>query len=213
MSFDVNDLLAALYPQLHAEAEADLVFWDNNELVRYMADAQKRFVQKYGVRVVRDVTSIELDQGIATYAAPPRHLSTIHVAIEGRALRASSAVELTRRDRLYQDTESSATSPIRWWYTDTIKHNRIGVYPVPGAVDDGKKLEVIYHQYLCGPDIDLSDAVIDAPLWFGDYMELSALAEAYGREGDGQMVESAQAIRQILELYHMAAEKYWGKAE
>jgi hypothetical protein len=213
MSFDVNDLLANLYPQLHAASDSDLVFWSKNELVRYMADAQKRFVQKYGVRVVRDTSTVELQQGIATYAAPPRHLSTIHVALDGRALRASSVSEITRRDRQYQATESTATSPIRWWYTDSIKQNRIGFYPIPGAVDNGKSVEIIYHQYLCGPHIDLSDAVIDAPLWFGDYMELSALAEAYGREGDGQMVETSQAIKQILALYEMCAERYWGKAE
>ena len=218
MAFPVaTQIIAPLYPQLHGTDATDIVFWTEAELWRYVADAAKRLVQRYGIRIVRDVTSVTLSSGVASYLTPPRHMSTLHVALNNLALRPTSTTELERKDSQYQTRAATAASPVSWWYEDRNLLNHIGLYPVPGPLDDGLKLEVIFHQYFCGPD--LADEVIGSPqyidtqLWTGDYMAISAMAEAYKREGDFQMPESAQAYGALLGLYEQLAQSYWNTAE
>lgn len=200
MAVPLSTILGNLYPQLHAIANSDLVFTNDDELKRFLSDCVKRLAEDFGVFIVRNATQIVLFQGQAQYPAPPRHLSTLHISIDGLPLVAASTLELELRDENYLVTQGTP----RRWYQDKIGTNRIGFQPVPDAGSAGKIAEVIYHQFPCS----IEDG-IDTPRVFVDYAEAVAAGEAYMKESDFQIPESAQSFKQLAQLFEAAAAQYW----
>lgn len=191
---------------LHAGATADLVWWTADQLTRWISDHIKRHAERHGVFVIRDTTTT-LVNGTATYAAPGHHLDTIHVAIGGRALVASSTTELEALDDAFRSTAEATGSLASRWYPDRLGQNQIGIYPVPATgLSAGSALDVIYHGFIC-------DDPFTAPQFVGDYLELAVAAEAYAAECDGQMVETAQSARQVMGLIDEIVTTYWGRAQ
>ncbi len=213
MSLNITTLIQNLWPFLHASNAADAVFWPDSELTRYFAESLKRLAQRIGIFVARDTTSITFVAGTAIYDAPARHLSTLHVASEGRPLTASSTKELEARDSLFQTRQVAATKHIRDWYSDKIVTNKIGFTPVPSAALAGLHPEVIFHQFPCNLDSAHTDVAIDAPVVCGDYLEFCVIAEAYGKEGDLQMPEVAQSAKAFADLFEATFKHYWGMSQ
>ena len=211
---NVTTLIANCWPALHAASAADVVFTDDPIITRAIADCLKRLAQQFGVFVVRDVGTV-LVQGTAVYNAPVRHVSTLHIAIleTGRPLIPSSTKEQELRNGTFATTQATATAPIRYWYSDKIGINKIGLSPVPGLLDVGNHLEVIFHQYPCNLDPAHLDPNIRAPKWVGDYCEAVALSEQYSKESDFQIPESAQGYKQLAMLYEQLIPVSWGRAQ
>lgn len=211
---NVTTLISSLWPPLHATDQSNVVFVTDEELTATIADQLKELARNFGVFVVRDIATA-LVQGTASYPAPVRHVSTLAVSIleTGRPLVASSTKEMENWDRAYESTQAAAATPVRWWYSDKVGVNRIGIARVPGILDAGQHLEVIYHQYQC--DLDPAHTVVDirAPKFVGDYIEVTALAEMYGKESDFQMPESAQSYKQLGMLYEQIFQSWWGTAQ
>ena len=208
----IASLTTNLLPLLHSDSVANLVWWTQNQLTRWTSDALKRLAQNFGLFVIRDTTSILLIQSEPLYDAPPRHLSTLHVAVNNRPLKASSTHELEMRDVNYRTTEAAVDQHVRRWYSDKVGANTIGFQPVPGIEDDGENAEVIFHQYPCFEENDVNVA-IEAPAFVGDYLEAVVLGEARACESDAQMVETAQAAKSIASLYESIFTQYWKGAQ
>lgn len=206
---DVDDLIAHLWPQLHATSEADAVFVDRDTLVRYISDAIKDFAQKYGCFVVRHANRV-LVQGQLYYDAPPRHLSTLHIAIleTGKPLVASSTKEQELRSTSYDTTQATTAKPMRWWIQDKAGVNQIGIVPVPGVADAGNHLEIVYHRFPC----EIEEGIETIKTW-GDYLEACAMSMAYEPENDFQIVETSKSYRTLADLYEQVAVQYWQKAQ
>lgn len=213
MSLNVVTLIGHCWPLLHATSASDAVFFTDGELTRSFAEHLKRLAQNFGVFVIRDVVSVILVQGTPTYNAPPRHLSTLHVAVDDLPLVASSTAELELLSETYRVTEVAVDKSIRRFYEDKIGVNKIGFQPVPNAALAGEMAEVIFHQFPCSIDEAHTDVVIDAPAVFGDYLEARVIGDAYARESDLQLPEVAQACKQLAALYEAAFSQYWSSAQ
>jgi hypothetical protein len=206
---DINDLLDNCWPQIHAEGEGDALFVTVDTMIRFFSDALKKLAQRYGVFVVRHIAR-ELVQGQLYYAAPPRHLSTLHIALweSGRALVASSTKEQELRATAWATTQATTLKPIRWWVEDKAGVNQIGLVPLPSATEATTHWDVIYHSYPC----DVLDGIETIATW-GDYLEACVLAEAYIPESDFSIPESAASYRSLADLFETIAMQYWGKAQ
>ncbi len=200
MAVDPDDLVANCWPQLHAEGEADAVFIDEAQLKRDLTDALKDMAQRFSVFVVRH-TARALVQGTLYYNAPPRHLSTLHIAIleTGKPLTPSSTKEREFGSTAYATTQATALKPIRWWIQDKHAVNTIGIVPVPGATDAGNHLDIIYHEYPC----DIEDG-IETIKTYGDYLEAKMMERAYEADSDFNMPEAAQSYGALAALYESA---------
>lgn len=214
MSPIVTTLIARIWPVLHAADAADSVFWSDEEITGYFKEALKRLAQRFGMFVARDTTSITFVQGTAVYNQPARHLSTLHVAVEGRPLVASSTSEMESRDSQYETRQVAVGKRIRDWYEDKLSGlNKLGFRPVPNAAIAGLSPEVIFHQFPCSLDAAHTEVAIDAPAVVGDFLWARVIAEAYGKEGDMQMPEVAQSARAFADLYEGLFSHYWGMAQ
>lgn len=209
MVLSVATLITQLYPQLHGSSEADLVFTDDDDMVRLFSDAIKNLAQRFGVFVLRHINR-SLVQGQLYYDAPPRHLSTLHVAIleTGKPLAASSTKEQELRSTAYETTQATAAKPIRWWIEDKAGVNRVGIVPLPGADDSGNHWDMVYHAYSC----NVLEGIETNHTW-GDYLSHVVMADLWTPESDFSIPESAKGYRALANLYEAVAEKLWNKAQ
>lgn len=209
MPLVIANLIADTYAFLHAESETDAVFVDDDSLEALYKDRLKRLAQQTAILVERDVTSIALATGTATYALPARHLSTIHVALSNRPLIASSRHDLERRDSAYQTQAATVASPVRRWYEDKGGFNRIGFSPVPSAAQgNGLNPEILYHAYPC----NLSEE-IDCPTVVGDVLMFQVVGESYERESDFRMPEVAQIAKALVGFLQPRLENLVGMSQ
>jgi hypothetical protein len=206
VSLNVNTLISNLLGPLHSDTTGHLVFWSDGELTRFFDEAAKRHAKLAGVFVVRDTTSITLVQGTAVYDTPARHVATLHVALDGVPLIASSSSELELLDDAYKTTQGTPA----YWYEDKEGANKIGFYPVPDATAAGKHPELIIHQLQADLDETHSNATISAPAVTGDYLEAVVLGEAYGKESDARMPETSAGMKQLAKLYEQLYADLYG---
>ncbi len=207
MSISAATLLNHLYPLLHATSAADLQFWTDDDLKTFLTNRLQDTVKQYGLLVEIDSTSITLVAGTQAYPAPPDHLDTMHVALSGKPLIASSTYELERLDNSYQTTPSTAAKPVKRFFEDKQGFNIIGLHPVPAAAEAGLHPEVIYHSFPCDSES------IELPKVIGDYLELLTLGEAYSRESDLSILETAQSAKALASLFEDRMQQLYGQAQ
>lgn len=209
LNISVNDLITNILPMLHASSTANLSFTTDAELTRLFDQAVKAHARRHGVFVVRDTASVTLVQGTAVYSGPARLIAIRHVALAGVPLVASSSSELEMLDDAYKTTQGT---PV-YWYADKEGQNKIGVYPVPDAAAAGLKLDLIIDQYPADLDTGHSNTAIPTPAPIGDFAEAAVVAEVYGKESDGQMPETAAALRGLAALYDQVLSELYGGAQ
>lgn len=212
MSINIADLIANIYAFLHATSESDAIFVDDAELERKIADLLSDLAIEYGLFIERDNSFITLADGTQMYGLPPRHLSTLHVALNGKPLIASSTAELERLDANFGTTSETATvrpGPVKRWAQDKQGFNNITFYPVPAAgISAGLKPEIIYFQYPCSADED-----IDTPKIIGDLLEIMVLENSYKKESDFSCPEIAQACGALAGLYFAQIANLWRQSQ
>lgn len=201
-------LQSDLYIQLHSTSQNDAIFVNDSEIKKVLADRLTDLAMQHGLYIVRDVAFITLVAGQAVYDLPPRHLSTLHVALNGSPLIASSTAELEGRDATFETTPATALKPIARWSQDKEGFNLLRLHPVPAAADAGSKLEVIYAQYPC--EIDEG---IEGPRFLCDLLELLALGDLYSRESDFAEPEAAKAANALAGLYVEIMDSLYGSAQ
>jgi hypothetical protein len=202
---EFSDFISQVVPVLHAHVPGDLVFWTQDELLRWLDDRVKNLAKK-GAFVVRN--TITLVDATATYDLPDRTLSVIHVAHASKPVKASSTTELEASTPTFATTTGDA---LERWYADRIGAGKIGLQPVPNAVAvaAAATAEVITHEYPATVD-GVETITIPVPLVVLDMFAVEVIAEAYRREGDSQMPEAAQQLDKLAGLYQSAVEQLWG---
>jgi hypothetical protein len=212
-NLNLNNLISDTLATLHSDTLANLVFTSDPEITRVANDELRRLAQRFGLFVARD-ESIFVISAQATYRAPSNFLDGIYMALEGVPLRPTSRSELELRDTNYQTTLATATNPVQYWYTDRQGQNIIGLYPVPGVLDDDKLLEVIYHEYPCNLDEAHVSTLIETPAVLGDLLKLVMIRESYAKESDFQQVDVAATLKRVIqEVYDKATAQYWGTSQ
>lgn len=208
MTTPLSTIQSDLYIQLHSTSQSDAIFVSDSELEKVISDRIKDLAKQFNLYIVRDATFITLVAGQAVYDLPPRHASTLHVALNGLPLIPSSTHELEARDRAFETTAATAAKPIARWYEDKSGFNQIGLHPVPAVADAGSDLEVIYAQWPC----EVTDG-IDGPRYLADLLELLTLGDAFSRESDFSQPESAQAAKALASLYMEVMDDLYGGAQ
>lgn len=208
MTTPLSTLQSDLYMQLHSTSQNDAIFVNDAELEKVIADRLTDLAMQHSIYIVRDTAFITLVAGQAVYDLPPRHLSTLHVALNGSPLIPSSTAELEGRDAAFETTAATALRPIARWYQDKSGFNQIGLHPVPAVADAGDRLEVIHASYPC--EIDEG---IEGPRFLCDLLELLALGDLYSRESDFQQPESAKAANALAGLYIEVMDSIYGSAQ
>jgi hypothetical protein len=191
-----------ILPALGAAAAADLVFWTAQDLYDWLNEGLKQLARRRGLFIERD-TSISVVASTASYTLPARHLSTLHVALDGAELRPATVRAVEALDADWPNTEDT---PERY-LQDVAGLGSIRLYPTP---DDSGTLGIVFHRYPA--DVADSDS-IPAPDTISDYLADVVIAEARGTEGDGAMPEAAEFCRQEGKLYEAVFRGYWGMAQ
>jgi len=198
-----QDLLDQMYPLLGASEASDLDFWTDAQLLAWINAGMASLARSAAVFVGRDI-SISVEAGMASYALPTHHLSTLHVSLGGSLLRPASVAEL---DALSATWQAATGTPARYWQAPGLGLGTIGLYPNPAA---SGTLAVIEHEL---PDTLAAGNPLPLPDPLADYAFFYALAEARAIESDGAMPETAEACRQLCGLIEQIARDYWGVAQ
>jgi hypothetical protein len=202
--------IRAVLAYLHATNASDMVFWTPVEIIRWFNDHLRRLGQDHALFVARDITSVTIVAGTASYSLPTRTQSVFYAAHNNKPLIASSTHELEMLDVDYLTTPGIPTH----FYTDKIGANKIGLYPVPtaAAVTLSSVLDLVICQYSPLLDDAQTNTFFTGPNAAGDALEFAVAAEMTGMESDASQPEIAQACRAMKGIYDAAFAKYWNKA-
>jgi hypothetical protein len=184
---------------------AQLGNWTEAELYQYaeeaLHDAGGRYVLIAGID---STTALVANQTL--YPTLPNQIATIYASAGGAMLAPSSVAEMEALDDDWE--EAAAADPTRW-VGNNLGEEFIAVYPPSNAAG---VLTLVYQMHppnmpvpAAGQPLDLN---IPAPV--GDYLAVKALAQARLRQGDGQMLDAAQAFTMLGGLYEKCFAAYWG---
>jgi hypothetical protein len=205
-TLDLTEVIDGLRPALGAYKYADLVFWDQAELYAFADEAVERLARRTGGFVERDA-STAIVASTAAYNAPTRHLSTIHLSIDNKALKEAGVHEI---EALNDDWMSAEDDDPDHYIEDFEGTEQVRIYPTPGSGASGN-LGFIFHRY--SDDIVVGAATLSAPKVVGDCIGFSVLAEARDKESKGRMPEVAEWARGMAGLLEEAMREYWGEAQ
>jgi hypothetical protein len=204
---DWSVLAPWLCASLNAPSIAELGQWTETELYRYAEEALHDIGGRYVLFAEYD-DSIALVPEQALYELPTLHIATIYAAASGETLQLSSIAEMEMLDDNWEaalsDTPARAVA-------DALGVTFIGVYPPPHI--EGGVLDLIYQRH----PPDMTPPTLAAPLTatvlmpapVGDYLAHKTLEAARTRQGDGQMLDAAEAFRQLSGVYERAFKEYW----
>lgn len=197
------DWLTEVYACLNATDAATLIHWTEAEIIEWANEGQRDLARRFAMWVERDATTTTADAQ-ASYTLPTRHLSTIHVILAGRSLRAASVRELEALSSTWTTDACTGTITPTRYCQDVTGTTSIRLYKIPNSA---LTLAIVYHEYLAdlaaGGNPDMPDAV-------ADWLWLRMVAEARAKESDGSMPEAAKFCRDVMGVYEQAFAGYWG---
>lgn len=199
---DTTQVIDEALWSLHAASRADLTYWTEGDLIRYLDESLKRLARKACVFVGRS-TAISTAAGTATYAHPDRHLVTLHVSYDGGAIAPGNVAELEARDEDFRTTGGAPTA----WYEDLLAGDVVGLAPVPTAA---ATLAQVYAGYPATLDAGRQQTLVGAPAPVRGYLGMCLLAEAYSRAGDSEMPDVAKHCRARMDLFEQLFTTYYG---
>lgn len=202
-----GELLAELYPRLHAADAASLTWWTEADLTQWANEALQ-MLARGAVLFVRRDTSIVTVEEQREYPLPTRHIATLHVAYNNQPLQPTDRASIDALDYSADIAVCDpGESPTRW-YEDTLGlHTAVGLYPSPY---DARTVAVIFLQQqelLTG-----APSTMAMPRCFGAFVEDSVLAEAWGHDSDFAMPELAAHFREKRDFFMSVFQAYWGAA-
>jgi hypothetical protein len=202
---DTTEVIDSLLPALHTDTRANLYWWTEADLIQWMDEALKRLARQACVFVERS-TALASVAGEAIYPLPDAQQATLHVSYLTAPLRSAGTMELEGRDPNYQTTPGMPDH----WYEGLQGDYMIGLTPVPVNAGDAIPLIVAIYP----PELDTAklNTLVTAPYPLKGYLEVSVLAEAYGREGEMEMQDLAGHCRSRADMYEQIFQTYYGKS-
>jgi hypothetical protein len=199
------DIVACLYPRLHATNEVTLVWWTESEL-RSWANQALQVLSREALLFVRRNTDIQTSPSQRLYSLPTRHVATIVVSCGSKLLRPTDSYLLDMLD--YSATVAVCDvgeSPKRWYEDATGGNKQIGIYPSPSAaVSVGLIL-------LQQPEPLTSTAsTIPVPQCIRAFVEDWVLGHAWASNTDFAMPELSNHLLQKQSMYLDVLRQYWG---
>jgi hypothetical protein len=207
---NLGQVLVDMYPQLGASGPNDLIFWNSDELYRFIVEALAHLARTAGVFVTRD-TSIVTVLNTGSYSLPANHIATIQADLAGTVLRPRTVHELEALDATWPVTVSTANSPTNSFAQDTQGLQLITVYPMPGTTDQNKHLNLLEH--VLPATVSASNAFLAAPTCIREYFTFKALAAARAKETKAAMPEVAGWFGKLAGLMEQAMVGYWGQIQ
>jgi hypothetical protein len=195
------NIITALLPALNAASLADLVWWTEEELYEFAAEAA-RLLGSTGVLV--DRRTFDVTGGNAGYSLATQTLSTIHVSLDGRSLRGINVQELDARNSDWRSATDDAPSHFA---TDIAGFQIVTLFPVPNLDGEGAVLRHFY------PDVNSASSITVAPGVCGDYVRYEMLAAARAKDSDAMMPDVAAHAKARADLYRSIFANYWEPAE
>lgn len=202
-SVTAGQILAGLYPRLHAHDASDLVWWTEAGLLTWANIAVQKLARLCGVFVGRAITGSATEQ--AVYPLPVNHISTLQITYDGKPLRPSTSTELTALDPDYATTPGAP----RRWYEDQIGMRSLGLAAVP--TEDSKIIGMLHHFY--PPELTNDASELPVPDAVAAYVSDSILASAYGAQGQSAMPEVAAFLNSKCQMLEQVFVQYWGPAQ
>lgn len=196
---DITEVIDDGLWALHAASRDDLVFWTETQLIQWIDESVKRLAGIAGVFIGRNAALTV--PGSASATLPSQHLSTIHVTVNGVAIRPACTMELEARDPNYLTTPGAPNA----WYEDLLGLGVMGLAPVPDAE---VPLAEIYNGWPA--PLDKLQTVVAGPPPLKGYLAACMLAEAYGTEGEMEMPDLAAHCRGRKALYEQMLTTYYG---
>lgn len=203
---DWSSLEPWMLQSLNASNLAQLANWTETELYQYAELALHAIGRKF-LLIVQYDDSTALVANQAIYPVPANHIVTIFAAADGNTLTPSEVEEMEALDDDWEEA-ASVSEPTNW-VGNALGVQTIRVYPPKNA---GGTLQLIFQ--LEPPNMPvLKPLEIKMPAPVGDYLVLEALEAARRRQGDGQMLDAAQAFNSLGTLYEQVFASYWGSGE
>jgi hypothetical protein len=200
-----SELLACLYPRLHAADASTLVWWTESDLRNWANEALQLLARQALLFIRRDTGTLTVS-GQREYPLPQRHLATIHATYNDRPLLPTDRAQIDSLD-YGADAAACLTGQFpKRWYEDTLGvHASVGVYPSPF---DASTLAVIFSQ---APEALTSTAsTMPIPYCLAAFVEDYVLGEAWNHDSDFAMPELAQHFQQKRAFYLELYQAYWG---
>ncbi len=207
---DWTTLTPWLTASLNAPTVADLDPWTESELYQYAEEALHAIGARYLLMAACD-TSTALVANQPLYQLPADHIDTILAAVNGVVLETATVAEMEALDDDYKSA-APADPPTRW-IANEVGLDFIRLYPPP--LSGGGVLALIYQQHPPNMPVPAEGQPLEIkmPAPVGDYLAIQSLEQARRRQGDGQMLDAAQAFANLGSLYEKVFEAYWGSGE
>ncbi|MBZ5578256.1 MAG: hypothetical protein LAP40_16965 [Acidobacteriia bacterium] len=203
---DWSTLTPWIVVSLNASRVEELVDWTEAELYQY-AEESFHALGRGLLLIVQydDSTALVANQGL--YPVPALHIVTIYAAADGVTLQPAEVDEVEALDDDYEEAAGVA-APTRW-IGNASGLNYLRVYPPKNAAG---VLTLIFQ--MRPPDMPVpatgQPLELKMPAPIGDYLAAKALEKARRRQGDGQMLDAAQAFSTLGQIFERAAAAYWG---
>jgi len=199
----LGDWLTEVYACLNSEDSANLIHWTQTELIVWANQGQLDLARRFGMWVERDATNTT-GAGASSYTLPTRHLSTIHVTLGGRSLRAANVRELEALSATWGTDACTGTVTPKHYCQDEMGTTTIRLVKIPNSAES---LAILHHEY----PVDLAAASQpDMPNVVADWLFFRMIAEARGKESDGSMPEATKFCRDVQGIYEQTFAGYWG---
>jgi hypothetical protein len=201
---------SSVIPWLHSPDAANLVWWTEAQFYQWI-DHITRTLARDALLFVTAELGIVVSPGTNSYAVPTGHICTLYALSlppgpgAPYALSPVTVGELEALSSFWPADEG--LRPLR--FVHDVGLDQITFYPktvTGGAVHN---IMLIYAKHL--PEVVAIAPTIPAPEVLRPIFLLHALAEAMGHEGEGRMVETAQAIRPFENLLVETARRYFSE--
>lgn len=203
---DWTTLTPWIIGSLNVASLAELTDWTEAELFQYAEEAFHDIGGRYLLIAAFDATTaLVADQAI--YPVPDQHIVTLYAAADGVRLEAAGVAEMEALDDDWEEA-ASAAAPTRW-IGNALGLAFLRVYPPKNAAGI---LTLIFQMH--PPDMPVpatgEPLEIKMPAPIGDYLATKSLEAARRRQGDGQMLDAAQALNNLGTIYEKVMQAYWG---
>jgi|GEM_PF-2487343 len=204
--FDLATLVPEACELLNCNGAAQLApYWSLDELYEYAEAYISRLARNHGLFAVYDQSQTTV-AGQANYSYPTGGLDVAEVDVAGTPLWPTSVSELQALDLNWEDAVATGKTPTSRYCQNYLGFDWIRLYPAPASAG----AQIGMAGFVKPDDISASYTTVPTSAVLGDATMLATVAEARLKEGQAQMPEAADAIKQILTFYEKCALAYWG---
>jgi hypothetical protein len=178
MTVTVKEFFVRIARDLHEPVEFSGGIWTSDEMLNYLNNAEKIFLQKTGVLKI-DATVTSVPGTVILYDRPANTMDIDRISFNGKPLRRQTSWDLERENRNWRATPNGSPS---YWHEDHLANSQFELDKRPAA---GGIIRVIA-DYLPDPYTSISTGNIHLKDSWEPYLRWKVLSQALARDGDNQ---------------------------